>query len=59
MISRARARARPGQFTIGAKRLAKRDLPRRESLQKMKAAAGLIGILADATHRGNVLPTAN
>ena len=44
---------------IGAKRLANRDLPQRESLQKIKAAAGLIGVLADATHRGNVLPPAN
>ena len=42
---------------IGAKRLAKRDLPQRKSLQRMKAAAGLIGVLADATHRGNYVPS--
>jgi hypothetical protein len=43
---------------IGTERLAKRDFLRREGLQKMKAAAGLIGVLAEATHRSNVVPSA-
>jgi hypothetical protein len=42
---------------IGAKGLAKRNWPRRETLQKMKAAAGLTGTMADAIHRDRVTPS--
>jgi hypothetical protein len=42
---------------IGSKRLAKRDLSRREGQQKIKAAAGLVGILADETSCGTVRPS--
>jgi hypothetical protein len=43
---------------IGSKRLAKRDLSRREGQQKSAAAAGLVGILAHDFHRGTVQPEA-
>ena len=43
---------------IGPKRLAKRDLSRREGQQKIKAAAGLVGILASVRHEGQLRPSA-
>jgi len=43
---------------IGPKRLAKRDLSRREGKQKIKAAAGLVGILASVRHEGQLRPSA-